>query len=312
MINFRSLFFSRALRFSRPFSATRSACSNRRRKAGSGRPVVAALVAGLLGLMAGPAHADLMINPTRIVFEKNKRSAQIDIINDGTTVDTYRITMVERRMLDTGEFAPVVELQAGEKSSKSMVVYSPHSVVLGPGMQQLVRVAVRKPENLEEGEYRSHMVFERVVDVNAENSIATRGKPSTGAVEVKISALIGVSIPVIVREGNPQASVALSHLALEKATATSAPVLTIEIDRSGARSVHGDFLVTFKTATGVEKTVGRVQGVSVYTPNRLRRARFLLQPGADTPLQQGMLTVTFTERPEDGGAVIARGELSVP
>lgn len=312
MINFCRPCFSSEAPLPRPILTLVWTHWRCRKRARSVQQTLAGMVAVLFGVITVPANADLMINPTRIVLEKNKRSAQIDLINDGTTTDTYRITMVDRRMLESGEFTPVVELQEGEKSSKSMIVYSPHSVVLGPGMQQLVRVAVRKPENLEDGEYRSHMVFERVADTTAENSIDTRGKSDSGTVEVKISALIGVSIPVIVRQGNPQARVELTHLVLEKGSAKSAPILSIQIDRSGSRSVYGDFLITFKKANGIEKTVGRAQGVSVYTPNPLRRARLVLQPDADMPLQEGVLAVTFKERPEDGGGVIARGELVVP
>ena len=298
MINFCALFCLHPTPCSFPGNGSRLIAYFPRKCGKKIRYLLIKIVVALCGAGALPVHADLMINPTRIVLEKNKRSAQIDIINDGTTTDTYRITLADRRMLESGEFTPVVDLQADEKSSKSMVVYSPHSVVLGPGMQQLIRVAIRKPENLAEGEYRTHLIFERIPDTTPENSIAARGKAVPDAVNVKISALIGVSIPVIVREGNLQAEVALSNLALEKSTAGDAPVLSVEINRSGSRSVYGDFLVTFKTANGVEKTVAQALGVSVYTPNLLRRAKLVLHPDSKVPLQHGVLVITYAERPE--------------
>ena len=66
-----------------------------------------ALMVALTGFVSGPALADLMINPTRIVFDNNKRSAQLDVINDGTTPATYRLSIVNRRMSDSGEFQPI-------------------------------------------------------------------------------------------------------------------------------------------------------------------------------------------------------------
>jgi P pilus assembly chaperone PapD len=46
----------------------------------------------LLGwlLVAPPAMADLMLHPTRLVFERNQRAAQVDLINNGTESATYR------------------------------------------------------------------------------------------------------------------------------------------------------------------------------------------------------------------------------
>ena len=156
------------------------------------------------------------------------------------------------------------------------------------------------------------MVFERVADVSPNDSIGARADKPATAVEVKISALIGVSIPVIVREGETTATVALTHLALDRSAPALPAVLTCEIERTGSRSVYGDFVVTFRGASGNEKTISRAQGVAVYTPNPMRRIKLDLQADAGAELRNGVITVVFRQRPEDGGGVLARGELIVP
>jgi P pilus assembly chaperone PapD len=258
------------------------------------------------------AHADLMINPTRIVFDKNRRAAQIDLINDGATSATYRLVLVNRRMTEAGEFNAIDTPGPGEQFADAMLVYSPRQITLAPGAQQLVRVALRKPEDLAAGEYRSHLFFEKVAETTAENNIENHGRTPADEVGVNLTALIGVSIPVIVRHGDTAAQVAIDHLALERESATEAPLLALQLHRSGTRSVYGDLTVSFTPQGGAAQVIGKAAGVAVYTPNPLRRARLNLQLPAGMALTRGTLSVTYRERTEDGGRLMAQTAIELP
>lgn len=299
----------------RAFSSPSGALINPLRTA-SGSTRGRRLAIGLL-LAAGmfpvqPAFADLMINPTRIVFDKNRRAAQIDLINDGSASATYRLVIVNRRMSEAGEFNAVDKAGPGEQFADDMLVYSPRQITLAPGAQQLVRVAVRKPEALADGEYRSHLFFEKVADTTAENDIESLGRKPAGEVGVTLTALIGVSIPVIVRHGDTSAMVAIDNLALDKAVAGQAPLLSMQLNRSGTRSVYGDLTVSFKPQGGAEQVIGKAGGVAVYAPNPLRRAKLNLQVPAGMSLSRGTLSVTYQERPEDGGKLMAASAIDLP
>jgi len=50
----------------------------------------------------------------------------------------------------------------------------------------------------------------------------------------------------------------------------------------------------------------------VYVPNPLRRARLQLDPPPGLSLSGGVLHVTFRERPEAGGALLAEARLALP
>ncbi|HEX2121946.1 MAG TPA: molecular chaperone, partial [Thermoanaerobaculia bacterium] len=67
------------------------------------------LLATSLALLSLRAEAggELMVHPTRVVFEGNTRTAQLDLINSGTEAMTYRIAVVNRRMSETGDFVAV-------------------------------------------------------------------------------------------------------------------------------------------------------------------------------------------------------------
>jgi P pilus assembly chaperone PapD len=269
----------------------------------------------LLGLlMLLPHHhalADLMLHPTRIVFEKNQRAAQLELINNDAEAATYRIRLVNRRMSETGDFSVVDSPAPGEQFADDLLRYSPRQITLAPGTAQVVRIMLRKPANLAPGEYRSHLQFDKLPDAKGAASIETR-QASDKDIGVMLTALIGASIPVIVRHGETDASVSLSHLELQKPAADQPPILSLQLTRTGNRSVYGDLAVSFTPQGGAEHVVAKVGGVAVYTPNPLRRAKMMLQPPPGNVLARGTLRVTYRERPEAGGKLLAEAAIVLP
>lgn len=267
----------------------------------------------LMLLAAPPASADLMLYPTRIVFDKNQRAAQAEVINNGQERATYRISLVNRRMSETGEFSAVDSPRPGELFADELVRYSPRQVVLEPGASQTVRLSLRKPADLPAGEYRSHLQFDRIPDAGSASSLDTQGaRLAAGEVGVQLKALIGVSTPVIVRHGETSASVTLAGLELLKPAAGQPATLALVLQRSGNRSVYGDLGAVFTPRGGEAQEVGKAGGVAVYTPNPLRRIKLALQPPPGLALAQGTLRVTFRERPEAGSKLLAEAAIELP
>ncbi|MCC6072269.1 molecular chaperone [Massilia sp. GCM10020059] len=264
----------------------------------------------LFALAAQSAHAELMLHPTRIVFDKNDRAAQVELINNSREAATYRITLVNRRMTEDGRFEPVAAPVAGELFADPMLRYSPRQVTLQPGTAQTVRLMLRKPAVLAEGEYRSHLHFEKLPAAAGSTSIEAHGKP--GDIGVKLNALVGASMPVIVRHGAVQGTVSLSQLALHKAEAGRAPMLALQFDRLGNGSVYGDVQVTFTPQGGAPQVLATAGGIAVYSPNAVRRATLPLQVPQGVALARGALDVVFRQRADAGGAVLARAALPLP
>jgi hypothetical protein len=255
------------------------------------------------------ALADLMLFPTRIVFDKNQRAAQLELINQGKTPETYRLSMVNRRMSETGDFTAADSPLPGEQFADAMVRFSPRQVTIPPGGSQTVRMLLRKPADLATGEYRSHLQIDRIADPVGSGSIEAAAEP--GKVGVTRTALVGASIPVIVRQGDTHASVALTQLAVLPAGAEPMS-LAFEIDRIGDRSVYGDLVVTFTPKGGTPVEVAKAGGVAVYVPNALRRARMPLRlPEGATP-SGGLVQVSFRERADAGGKLLAEASIVVP
>ena len=256
------------------------------------------------------ASADLMLHPTRVVFDKNARAAQIDLINRGTDTATYRIIAVNRRMTEFGQFTEVDAPQPGELFAESLIRYSPRQVTLATGAAQTIRILLRKPTELPPGEYRSHLLFQAVAD--ATDKPPAPAGVAAGQVDISLKALVSVSVPVIVRHGETRATAELAELALEKGAAGEPPALAFEIRRAGNRSLYGDLIVTYAPPSGAEVVVGRANGVAVYSPNAVRRARLVLQSPGNIDFARSALRVVYRERPEDGGKVMAERRLQPP
>jgi hypothetical protein len=271
------------------------------------------LLAALLWL-ALPAQAQLLLSPTRVIFEGPMRSAQVDVVNTTNQRAVYRLSLVNRRMSERGEIGPVDVPLPGERFLGDMVRFSPRQLVLEPGAGQVVRLSLRKPADLAPGEYRSHLHIERVPDGSETTSVdaATTG-PQGQSLQIRLTALVGAMIPIIVREGNPAVTLKMDGLAVVPATPSSPPALALSLHREGDRSVYGDLVVTHLPPGGGAPTeVSRLSGLAVYVPNEVLRLRVALPPASGVALDKGRLRAVFQLKAEEGARVLAEGELTLP
>lgn len=275
--------------------------------------LTSATLALTLLLSAQLARADLMLYPTRIELEKNQRAAQVELVNRGTKPETYRIVIVNRRMTDTGEIVEAKEAQPGEQFANTLLQYSPRQVTLQPGANQTVRISVRKPSDLAVGEYRSHLQFDRLPDAEGQSSLEAVAKPGAGQIAIVLQALVGASIPVIVRHGDTAATSTLENLKIEAATEPGAgATLTFVMHRDGNRSVYGDLVAEFAASGAKAVEVARVAGVAVYVPNTQRLARMPLKLPAGLDLKHGELTLRYLTQANAGSKLLSQAALTLP
>lgn len=270
------------------------------------------MAVSLMLLTASSAWADLMLFPTRIVFEKNQRAAQVELINQGKAPETYRINLVNRRMGENGEFISIDTPGPGEQFADPMLRFSPRQVTIPAGGSQTVRILLRKPADLAVGEYRSHLQFDRVAAMSDAASVEGADKRDDGSIGIVINALVGASIPVIVRHGDTQAQVTLDDLAVVPPAPNGESGISFKINREGNRSVYGDLSVTFTPKGGASVEVAKAGGAAVYVPNLTRRSRLPLRIPPGTSLQGGNLRVVYRERQDAGGRLLAEANMTIP
>ena len=260
-----------------------------------------------------PARAQLLLSPTRVIFEGTMRAAQVDVVNTTSQRAVYRLSLVNRRMTERGENVAADPPLPGERFLGDMVRFSPRQLVLEPGASQVVRLSLRKPEGLQAGEYRSHLHIERVADGSDTTSVeSVVGTGSSQNMQIRLTALVGAMIPVIVREGPPAVTLAVRELQLAPASGSDPAALSFALSREGNRSVYGDVVVTLVPATGgAPVEVARLSGIAVYVPNAILRLRVALQPPPGMVLDKGRLRVAFQLKPEDGARALAEADLEL-
>ena len=258
------------------------------------------------------ALGQLMVSPTRIVFEGNERSKQINLINNGSEAGKFRISFVRKKMTSDGRFEVVEEGVPG-KYSDEMVRFSPRQVTLAPGQSQTVRLMLRKKKGTADGEYRSHMLFQSLPDAGA-SDVNELADNKSGELSIKLVPVVGISIPVIVRQGSLDVEINLSEFEIKQSNTVKAQsILSLKLNRKGNKSAYGDFRVSFTPKGGTPVIVGQVNGVAIYTSIDSRALDIKLQVPDSFNLSNGELHVIYLEPGEDKeSGVIAESRLVVP
>lgn len=262
---------------------------------------------------AGQGLGNLQVIPTRIVFDGRKRSAQVNVINQGTKPSTYRISFKDMRMKEDGSYEDVEKAHPDEKFASDLIRYSPRQVVIQPGESQTVRLLLRKKRDLPPGEYRSHILFRAIPPESTGKNIESLAGEK-GEIRIKLIPIFGVTIPVIVRHGKGSATARMEGLKVNDSLKPGAStVLTLRLNRQGDRSLFGDLTARFTPDNGGEELeVGRVNGIAVFTPNKSRIVNFKLSPPEGVELKRGLLHVVYRENPDEGDKILAEKQLRVP
>jgi P pilus assembly chaperone PapD len=274
--------------------------------------VAALLVVSTPGQARAQGIGDLAVAPTRIILEGRARTAQVSLLNKGSATAIYRISIINMQMTESGEYNRVEESGVDDGYADSLVRYAPRRVELTPGKSQTVRIILRKPSGLKEGEYRSHILFQAVPDPTVGQSVEMTTKDEE--LSIRLIVVPAITIPLIVRHGKLSASASLSDFRLDSDNSTpdGKPVLNFRISRSGSRSLFGDISVTYQPAGSTEKyVVGLINQLAVYTPNSHRNVALPLQVPEQIKLSAGRLLVEYRAQSAEEGDTLTRAEVEL-
>jgi hypothetical protein len=275
---------------------------------------ICSIIAGVSMLCSFNVFAlgQLMVSPTRVVFEGGERAKQINLINNGSETGRFKISFVRRNMNAEGQIEVVDENTPGMYSD-GMVRFSPRLVTLEPGQSQTVRLMLRKKRDLPDGEYRSHMMFQSLPDASA-SDVSTLSSDKPGELSVQLIPVVGITIPVIVRQGKLQVKVSISDFEIKQSnTVKDQSVLSLTMHREGNESSYGDFRVYFTPKNGTPVVIGQISGVAIYTSTDSRKLDINLQMPPGLSLSNGELRITFLKRGEnEKTGLITEAKLAVP
>ena len=268
---------------------------------------------------AAMAGGDLLVAPTRVVLD-GPRGTEVFLNNVGQQPATYRISMELKRMLPSGQVEDVAPELATEreKSTLSMITYAPRRVTLAPNQPQAIRIGVRPPANLPDGEYRAHILFRAIPDAVAPSRLPA---PPVQGVSIALTPIYGVTIPIIIRKGSLKVTAAISAIQKVRIDPTTNEILTGKVKagteavdalsftlaRSGDRSTYGRIRVT---KPGVAKPIYEARGVAVYTEVGSRVVTLPVAPEVAAQLV-GPTKVEYLEDSDTGGGMIAEAQVVI-
>ncbi len=260
------------------------------------------LAAAALVLPQMPAQAagDLLVAPTRIILD-GQRGTEIILNNIGAETATYRISMELRRMTAEGRLTDVSAEEANEleRAAKEMIRYAPRRVTLPPNQPQAIRLGVRAPKDLPDGEYRVHLLFRAVPKAR---SVVDQVQQEDGF-SIALTPIYGVTIPVIIRQGELKATAAIANARIEQGE--EGPAFVFDLSRTGNRSTYGEIRVKKR---GQDEPLLMVRGVAVYP--EINQRKVSLQVPAEVVAQlKGPLSIEYYEPRNIGGGLITKTDL---
>lgn len=261
----------------------------------------------ILAAVALKAQGDLLITPKRLVFDGTKRAEEINLANIGKDTATYTISFVQFRMDEKGIFSPISEDDTTQRFAHKNLRFFPRTVTLAPNEAQSVKVQLIKANELQPGEYRSHLFFKNVLDNSALGDERKTAAKDSG-ISVNLKPVFGISIATIIRVGETNVSAAMSNTKFTAATKTIEPYVSFTINRSGNISLYGDVNVQYIGADNKPIEVALMKGLAVYTPNAFRIVNLPVKklPGVD--YSKGKLVIEYTD-PAAKNAALCRSEI---
>lgn len=273
--------------------------------------LAAILGVGSTGFVPSNAYAqssgDLVVAPTRVVFEGRTRSAQLGLVNKGSGTATYRISVINMRMGEDGQLTEIAKPEPGQQFADRLFRYSPRQVTLEPGATQAIRLLLRKPKDLAPGEYRSHLMMRAIPDTSSQSVDA----PTIGAA-VRLIPVFGIAIPVIVRHGDVNYDSAISGIEfVPAAEPDQLNRLRFNLERTGNRSSFGDLVATLKDGSN-EVVLAQIMRIAVYTPNESRIVEMPLRVPEGVSLAGKTVKLTFKTTADEGAKMMAEGTIQLP
>lgn len=247
-------------------------------------------------ILSSQGQGDLLITPTRVVFQGNKQKEELNLVNVGNDTAVFAVSFVQYNMKEDGSFVEIVQPDSGQMFADPFLRVYPRRVTLAPREPQVIQLQFRKKSGMTDGEYRSHLYFRADKETKPLGDISETRDTTT--LSVQLIPVFGLSIPVIIRTGNVSVNVELDNLVLQYQN-DSLPILNFSILRKGNISVYGDLKAEYLPEKGNPAEIGLIKGVGVYTSIPKRLISLRLQPFAGKSQKGGKIRLTYYETMEN-------------
>ena len=217
------------------------------------------------------AHARIDVIPRKIVMDARGHGAEITILNLFNEPGTFRVDLVSMRQNEDGSYTSLEAPLDENFDPEKIVRFSPRQFTLPADGRQKIRLSLRKPADLPDGEYRFHVKALRFANQSNE-------EPEQG-MRISMSMNVGVSIPVVVRHGELERSVArIECPRIIPVGESGKPELAATVKRIGDTSTIGSLEVLWEPAGYDEaERIGYIDNMNIFTDITQRYATLPLK-----------------------------------
>lgn len=230
--------------------------------------LVLAVGCGFFAAHMPPAFADIMIMPTRIVFTSRDRMQDITVFNSSNTgAATYKLSWMNVAQTETGDYRPLPGPLDPALDPATAILFSPRQVTLPPGGKQRVRLSLRRPADLPDGEYRAHLYLKSGTAQRAGSMTVKGGAGDQPTAAVGMGMYVGLAVPVIIRQGayDGTASIGTPRFTPGSADGKRPPGIEFPINRGGKHSAIGNVTVHWTPpGGGKEVLIARQSAVNIF------------------------------------------------
>lgn len=279
--------------------------------------LIAVFIAGI-GLPALPVNATLLIMPIHLILTDRDRTGNITLFNTSGEESVFRIGWRYQKQLENGAYEVSDTPFDPERDLSKIAVFSPRQVTLQPGQKQRIRVSIRRPPDMKDGEYRAHLALLRVGDSSTEaggpepvetsDAPAKPQKPSGEAkIQIGLKMNVSYSLPVVLRQGtyNTTASIESARLLppppSAKAGKNDKLRLNVVLTRTGDYSTFGKILVYWTAPGQAEKQIGIANNVNILPENTRRSVDVYL---TESGIPAGTLRVVYEGEVKEKGVTL--------
>lgn len=237
------------------------------------------------------ASGEILIAPYRVVFQDQSRVQEVAIVNTGDKRTTYRISLENKIWNEVKQgYDTVTEPRNGERFADQMIRLSVREVTLDPQESQTIKMQLRKPEGILDGEYRTHLAVRAVPEIP---EVKESEKPAQGVV-VKLVPVYGLSIPIFVRVGalQAEANVKSSKFMINR---DKVEVFNVVMERKGDRTIYGNLDLFHQGRSGKWEKLLRYNALPILWPYPERSFQLGASPEVAAIIKSSPIKYVYTE-----------------
>ncbi len=240
------------------------------------------------------AQSGLSLIDHSIEFNGSSRREITRFVNRSQDTLRFNISLVSCYMDRDGELVQNSDSINEYEASTYLRIY-PRTVTVPPGELQSVAVQLQANIDLEPGEYRSHLLFEPLIDDGSDNDIIDATDENEMRAQVRMLSAVSIPVSILVKDLTIDAEIKKVKIIQKNGT----PSLAIRIERSGNRSLRGFFDFKHVPENG-EPMLLQPKSITIYRELKSRDIFFDISALPRT----GVLHITLKTTGPDGDYVV--------